>query len=166
MKKKKDKLTEVQKAELVKFFEESILKAEKRSELLKKAIVEYKLTTSQSEFYYDKAQKNIIEFTERDLGLILDAHVFFYEQLYKFFLETKNTFGISKTLSYKEKLLGLHREDTLIEVNNNISVETTFVEDNFDFSKLSKEKRDRLEFLMNKSLRIIDKTGGEKKSGN
>ena len=154
---KESKLTTLQQRELVKTLEEHILKAIPFSESMRGLSVEYKIHENMVSNYYEVAKKNIITSISKDLPTIIDTHVYFYEQIYKFFEESDNTNGLLKSLSYKEKLLGFHREDIFIEINNTTNIEAEYTE-KFDFTSLSQKQQLRLKDLMKKTIKIEKKT--------
>ena len=157
---KESKLTPLQQRELIKTLEEHLLKGIPYSESVRDLSVEYKVHDFMINNYYEVARKNIISSISKDVDTIIEAHVYFYEQIYRFFEEIESTSGMLKALSYKEKLLGFHREDTFIEINNTINVDVAY-ETKFDFTSLSLKKQERLKELMKKTVKtdkkIVDK---------
>lgn len=145
------KLTALERRKLVKDIELHILNGLGRAEILKKIVRELNrvdINEGYVENYLSEARRNILKTISTNIDDIKNVHIAHYEKIYNYFNETDYAFGKTKSLQYKERLLGLHREDTFVEINNenNIELEMTD-EDIYDTTKLSTDELKRLEFL-------------------
>lgn len=100
----------------------------------------YNMTTS----FFENQMIEII-----DLQDIVDRHIIEYEKLYQYFDGKDNLWGKRKVMSQKEKLLGLMREENVVEFNQ---INNTFIqeESEYSLSKLDEGERSRVEELLNK----------------
>lgn len=98
---------------------------------------------------YNEACNEIRTRASVDHEIILHVHVDFYEQIFRYFEETNNVYGKRKALYSKERLLGLHKEDNNIEVNNttNIELEQDAV---YNLEKLLPEEKNKVNLLLSK----------------
>lgn len=96
------------------------------------------------------AKNQAAKITAQQADLIIPSHIMIYEQIYKYFESVGYTPGKMKAMKLKEKLLGLHKVDHTIEVNNK---RTTIIERDavYDVSKLESKEQDRLDYLLNKA---------------
>lgn len=97
-----------------------------------------------------RVRRDIADTTGKLAEYIVPMHIEMYEEIYAFFQEFNQTKGMLKALSYKEKLMGFHKTDNVVEVN---SKKTTVIEKefNYDVEKLTVKERDRLKELLNKA---------------
>lgn len=95
-------------------------------------------------------RREIAKTTGQQAQHIVPMHIELYEQIYKFFDEHNQASGKLKAMLYKEKLMGLHKTNNTIEINNK---KTTIIEKNFtyDTNKLSNQEKERLSELLNKT---------------
>jgi len=96
------------------------------------------------------AQESIRSAADVDHVLMTDLHLQYYEEAWQFFNEVDNNFGKNKALLAKEKLLGIHRENNNIEINNVVNIEVQ-VEEQYEISKLNPIEQSRLQLLLEKS---------------
>jgi len=96
------------------------------------------------------AKNQAAKITAQQADLIIPSHIMIYEQIYKYFEGVGYTAGKMKALKLKEKLLGLHKVDHTIEINNK---RTTIIERDavYDISKLEKNEQSRLDYLLGKA---------------
>lgn len=106
---------------------------------------EYSRTT-----LFFSAKNQAAKITAQQADLIIPSHIMIYEQIYKYFESVNYTPGKMKALKLKEKLLGLHKVDNTIEINNK---RTTIIERDavYDVSKLEPKEQNRLDYLLNKA---------------
>lgn len=95
-------------------------------------------------------QQQIREAANVDSQLLIDLHIQFYEEAWQFFHEHDNQFGKNAAMRAKEKLLGLHKENNTVEINNRTNVELE-TEEKYDLTKLSTQEQQVLESLIAKS---------------
>lgn len=95
-------------------------------------------------------QQQLREAASVDTGLLVDLHIQFYEEAWQYFHEHDNQFGKNAALKAKERLLGLHKENNTVEINNrtNIEIET---EEKYDLTKLTAQEQQILQSLIEKS---------------
>lgn len=94
------------------------------------------------------AQKLLTKENSVDIILTIDNHTIIYEEIYKWFSEYGDIAGANRALASKEKVLGLHKWDDQLVINNRIETNQSTV--SYDAEKLSIRERDRLQFLLNK----------------
>lgn len=95
------------------------------------------------------ARKIISEDTLVEIEHIIDQHTEYYEQIFKYFDEVNFVPGKLKALKQKEKLLALHKEENVIEINNEVNVDIE-QESQYDVNKLTGEEKKKLEQYMAK----------------
>lgn len=98
---------------------------------------------------YNEALQEIKIRASVDHEMIFHVHVDMYEQIFQFFEETGNVYGKRKVLYAKEKLLGLHKEDTNLEINNTTNLEIE-QEAEYDLEKLQPEEKTRIKLILEK----------------
>lgn len=128
---------------------ELILQGYPRSEVSLTLEKEFNITPTTANNYIHRTRQEIVDTISTDIDSIIDVHIEIYENIYKYFTEVNNTQGALKALFQKEKLLGQHREDTSIEVNNYTNTEIVR-EEMFDFKKLDSSETKRLEDFLKK----------------
>lgn len=98
---------------------------------------------------YNVALKEIKLRSSVDHEMIFHLHIDMYEQIFQYFEEIDNVYGKRKALYAKEKLLGLHKEETNVEINNttNFELQTTPV---YDVKKLTNEEQQKLTLILQK----------------
>lgn len=92
-------------------------------------------------------QKSMVE--SQFLVDVIHQHVIDYEKIYSFFDDINFLSGKMKALHQKERLLGFHKENNVLEFNQN-NTTTIEVDMNYDFSKLDQSERERVEVLLDK----------------
>ena len=103
-------------------------------------------------------QANIRLAANVDPQLMIDLHLQLYEEAWQYFNENDNQFGKNKAMLAKEKLLGVHRENNNVEINNTINLEIQ-VEEEYDLTKLNEQEYAALQSLLEKSQpKKIEKT--------
>jgi len=98
----------------------------------------------------NSAKNEAAKITAQQADLIIPSHIMIYEELYKYFSDMGHTPGKMKALKLKEKLLGLHKVDNTIEINNK---RTTIIERDvvYEISKLDVREQSRLDYLLSKA---------------
>jgi hypothetical protein len=115
---------------------------ERFGELLSPAAISVLVDESRSVLAYENSS---------DVMQCIDTHVVIYEDIYRWFCEYGDGNGSNRALSQKEKLLGLHKEDRSIVINNTINVTEETGHETYDITKLSIEQKDRLNHLLLKA---------------
>lgn len=136
--------------ELLQDVKEMILQGFSRSEVLSELNEQFPdVEYSKLNYLYNRGltfyKHNALE--REDLLDLIHLHIFEYEQIYKYFCEVDFLPGKKKALRMKETLLGVHKTEQVIEVNQN---NTTIVDtqNEYDFEKLDKDEKVKLnEFL-------------------
>lgn len=78
-----------------------------------------------------------------DLPNIIQAHIEHYESIYKYFFECGNTPGMNRAMLLKEKLLGYHKKETILEFNQENNYNVTKPEE-YHISVLNVDEQNRL----------------------
>lgn len=113
----------------------------------------YSETRDLSERYVEEKYKDAVSEIKKRAGvdneIVFHVHVELYETIYQFFEENDNVYGKRKALYGKEKLLGLHKEETNLEVNNttNFELQTEAI---YDTKKLLPDEQTRLNTILQK----------------
>jgi hypothetical protein len=143
------RLPTIRRRELVKRIETLVLTGVKRSEILQVVKNEFGLDDPiYVTNFITEARRNIIRMTSTSMDEIKDLHVFYYEKIFNYFDSIGYSLGKAKALQYKERLLGHHREDTFIEVNNENNVEIEISnEELYDISVLDPKEKHRIQYL-------------------
>lgn len=145
------KLTSLKRRELVKRIESLVLLGESKSEIFKKIEVEFGIDKYYYHNHHVEARRNILRQISTNIEDIRNIHVMLYEKIFKYFDESDYSFGKAKALQYKERLLGLHREDTFVEINNENNLEIEISDEQlYDTDQLSDTETNRLKYLKNK----------------
>lgn len=97
----------------------------------------------------DSAKAHLEEITELDTQKIISIHLGWYEEMYRYFEEIKHVEGMNKVMKAKERLLGLHKRENKVVINNKNTVNVTRKVE-YDFSRLSEPQKIRLQELMDK----------------
>lgn len=110
-----------------------------------------KVTDVQVTAALSAATKNIRKNTLLDLDKIIPQHVELYEQIYKELDELYCMQGKLKALRQKEKLLGLLKENSTIDIYNEVNIEIE-QETPYDLGKLDSRETKRLQTYLTKVL--------------
>lgn len=89
-----------------------------------------------------------------DVMAMIDQHTNLYEYIYKKFFDMGFTAGMLKSLRFKEKLLGLHKENTNIVINNQFNLEVNI--DEYNIEKLNSQEQSRLQLLLEKTTKYVE----------
>lgn len=81
---------------------------------------------------------------------IIPTHLDIYEEVFRYFDGVDFIPGKLKAMRFKEKLMGLHKEDRTVEINNK---QTTIIEKqvSYDTNKLNQKEQSRLNELLKKA---------------
>lgn len=109
----------------------------------------YGYNYSNSWNFIREAREYIAIRSKVDLEKLVYTHTHIYQEIIQYFQNTNNTKGMLVGMNRLEKLMGLHKEETNIEINNNTNVEIE-QEAKYDFKKLSSDEENRLNDLMKK----------------
>ena len=96
---------------------------------------EYGISKSQVEKDITWCYQEFKENNSIDVATLVDVHIARYEEMYKKLNEQYDQVNAAKMLQYKEKLLGLHKPDVVI--NNNTQNNTLNLKD-YTFEELKK----------------------------
>lgn len=98
---------------------------------------------SSAQTYY---KNNVVD--SQDIPSIIQSHIEKYEKIFRYFYETGNTIGMNRALLLKEKILGLHNKDNILEFNqeNNFNVQAP----EYVLSVLDDNEKDRLNHYLSK----------------
>jgi hypothetical protein len=113
-----------------------------KSELNLKGL-DYEKAYSLGVKYY---QERIV--TRAELPVIVNEHILLYEQIYEFFNELNSTQLKLKALQAKERLVGLHKSELVINIEE--EEEKTIQKEGYDFKLLTDKEQQRFEFLLKK----------------
>lgn len=96
---------------------------------------------------------NIVD--NSDIPHIIKTHVEKYEKIYNYFYDVGNVQGMNRALALKEKLLGFHRKETILEFNqeNNININKP----QYVVSVLDDNEKNRLNSYLSKIVDNGDK---------
>ena len=137
--------------EIVKLVKELIISGEPKSTIRTNIKTIYNI----NDVVFDKCYSQSIESLQKSmvesqfLSDVIHAHILDYEEIYKFFDEIDFLSGKLKALQQKERLLGYHKENNVLEINQNNNT-TIEVDVNYDFSKLDESERQQVESLLAK----------------
>lgn len=97
-----------------------------------------------------RVKKDISILVAKEAATIIPMHLELYEELYKYLDENGHSAGKMKALKYKEKLMGLHRENNVLEINKK---KTTIIqkEVSYDVSRLTSDEVKRFNYLLEKA---------------
>ena len=126
-----------------------------RSEMLMKiSSLNPDFTEKDIHYIYSKTVKFFEEqmFEIIDLQDVVDRHINEYEKLYQYFESKDNLWGKRKCMTQKERLLGLLKDDNVIEFNqiNNTVIKE---ESEYSLSKLTETEQKRFIELFNKTTK-------------
>lgn len=108
--------------------------------------------------YLTQARKEVKKYRDRQVDNVLSIHIQRYEEVYSKLYEI-NAYSLAmNALQAKEKLLGMHKQDFRLQVNN---IDATTVIGgpnansgmNYDFNRLEKKDRLKLQLLLDKCKR-------------
>lgn len=95
------------------------------------------------------ARMHLSEMAEMGSQKIVAVHLCWYEQMFQYFHEIQHVEGMNRVMKAKERLLGLHRREEKIVINNKNTINVARKVE-YDFSKLSEPQKTRLQELMDK----------------
>lgn len=133
----------IKKVELINEVVDWILKGSSYSDIVEKLESEYSLVQYAAVDMYSNAKKKIVEDTAMEIDQIIHTHTSMYEHIYQYFDEVDFHPGRLKAMKAKEALLGLHKEENIVEINNTLNVETE-QESEYDLNKLTIEEQIQL----------------------
>lgn len=115
----------------------------------------YKVIPVVASQYLSQAKKEVKKYRDNQVDNILSLHIRRYEYIYSKLYDI-NAYSIAmNALQAKEKLLGMHKQDFRLKVNNIDA--TTIIGGpnsndgiNYDLNRLGKKDRLRLELLLDK----------------
>jgi len=122
---------------------ELLLKGLSHSDIVLKLMSEFSFTAEAIDSAYATARKRLHESTLSELDQIIHTHTALYEKIYQYFDELDYLPGKLKAMKQKEALLGLHKEENIVEVNNTLNVEIE-KEPDYDIEKLTIEEQGQL----------------------
>lgn len=130
---------------------ESVLDGRSRKEIVDNLEIELK-DRNLANTCYNKAldyfKSRIV--IKDDLDTIVNAHIAYYEKIYRYFDSIGYTTGRNKALLHKEKLLGYHRHDNILEFNQENIVNYNKSDQSYNLTKLSQDEKQELDFLLSK----------------
>lgn len=142
------KLNAVEKHEVYNMVIERLMLGVPRAEIIPiiHSMVTEKISEDKAIRLYMEAKEVLENEIIDDAPHIMDVHIGWYEKLYQRFMDLDFQPGMNKCMKLKEKLIGLHRTDTSIVVNNK-NVVNIVKNVQYDISKLSSEQQQRLQLL-------------------
>ena len=130
---------------------ERVLKGERNKDIIDWICSTYSAKYNYAEKLVLQAKESLNEYRSDHVDQMLTLHLQRYEELFKL----SNDIGMNniaiKALQGKEKIIGLHKDEAYVKVNNEY-IDATIVTP-YDFKKLSKQENDRLDTLINKMQR-------------
>lgn len=131
---------------------EYIIEGFSRTEIINKVLAAYpNLKEHNVVAIYEKAKLSIVDRVSTDIEKVVDLHIKWYEQIWRYFEWIDNVAGKRNALKQKEKILGLLKEDNIININNEINLNLT-KSVKYDLNKLTPEERERFEGY----LKLVD----------
>ena len=127
---------------------EAIIKGISYTQILK-LLEENGVKRSIAATVYESAQAAIKSMVSQDLEEVVSIHVQLYEHIYARCEGLAFHAGKLRALAAKEKIVGLHKEDNTIEINNEVNV-TIEADDDYDLSLLTEEEKKRYDELYSK----------------
>lgn len=104
----------------------------------------------QTNRFLELVKDELASITQQDAEYIIPMHLTMYEEIYQYFNDINFVPGKMKAMRFKEKLMGLHKEDRTVEINNK---ETTIIEKEviYETKKLTQQEQSRLTQLLEKT---------------
>lgn len=100
---------------------------------------------------YESARKELVIKTSLETDDIITSHNAIYQEIMEYCKNENFNEGYMKAMALKEKLVGLHKEQTSIEINNETNIENEQSQrEKYDFNKLEISERNRLNELFTK----------------
>lgn len=129
----------------------SYLQGKSKTEIFQEVSKDEEITYHQVSNGVNAIEKSIYNLTQDDMNNVINLHLVRYEEIFNI---ARDRLGLNwlamEALKFKETLLGLHKSEVNLQVNNNeVVVETKM----YDFDKLNDKDRKRLEELVNKCKR-------------
>lgn len=130
-----------------------LLEGKESSEIKTYVMEKYACSPTTSAIYVTQARKIITARKNFEVDNLINIHIERYEHIYAKLYELRAYMEATNTLKRKEKLLGFNREGFHMKVTRGEITAITMqqVNDEFDVMKLSEEKRNRMNFLLNKA---------------
>lgn len=125
-----------------------IIAGKPHSEIVKLLMEKYGTDHEETTKAVSEAKQKIQQNTLVDIDKIIPSHVNLYEKIFVEFQELGSLPGKLATMRQKEKILGLHREDTVIEINNELNLEIG--DEVYNRAQLTSTESDRLDQLFKK----------------
>jgi hypothetical protein len=118
-------------------------------------IKKYKLTPGTANFYLHGARKIIKDRKNFEVNNLVSLHISRYELIYGKLYDIKAHSVAMSALKHKERLLGFHRQGFYMRVNQGEiqQIQNQYISNDYDLSKLSSEKENRLNALLTKAKR-------------
>ena len=136
----------IKQREIINYVIKSILSAEPKSTILDQIKLVFSIESEKvletlyksGHDYYDKRVLGKVERMD-----VINNHTNLYEEIYKFFNSIDYGQGMNAALLAKEKLLGLHKQENVVELNqrNTVIIEQ---ENIYDLSKLNDIEKKKL----------------------
>ena len=128
-----------------------ILSGEKNKDIITWICTKYKSKYNYAEKLVLLAKESLNEYRSDHVDQMLTLHLLRYEELFKLSNEAGMSSISIKALQGKEKIIGLHKDEAYVKVNNEY-IDTAAVTP-YNFDKLSKEENNRLDALIEKMQR-------------
>lgn len=129
---------------------DKVLEGNSLKDLEDNLIKDYKINRQQAHTFLVSVKNEIARVTSQQAELIIPFHLDIYEQIFKYFEEVDFIPGKLKSMRFKEKLMGLHKEDRTVEINNKqtVVIEKEIV---YNINRLDQNEQSRLQTLLNKA---------------
>lgn len=136
-----------------------ILEGKEPKEISKYIMEKYRTTQTSVNTYISYAREEIKKRKNYEVNNLVTIHIARYEDLYRRMVPLGAHRLSLKVLDQKEKLLGFHKEGFHMRVSQGSIMELQVGDaaNNYDISKLTEEKRKRLEELLIKAKRQTKK---------
>lgn len=149
-------LNQVQKKQVLNRIIDLYIEAVPASQITEIILIEYpsiKASKDPNQYISDhllrEASALMIESHSNQFEMIAVNHVFIYETLFRFFRDNDLVSGQMTALKQKEKLLGLHSDDSLVNIDIQTEIDETTVGVGYDTSRLTEEEVIRFQHYLN-----------------
>lgn len=128
-----------------------LLEGKETKEIANYISKKYKMKYSSALVYVSQARTEIRDREKYEIHNLVNLHIARYEFIYKELYAIGEYNGATMALKAKEKLLGFHKEGFHMKVTQGEiqSIQQIHVENEYDFVKLTPERRERFQVLMN-----------------
>ena len=158
-KKRRKRIVEVQglavidNFDIMNYVRDALLQGKSKNEVLTFIEHKYNVDKNQLESVYQRGMNYYRErsLSIEDLQMVINMHVQMYEKMYSFFDEVDFKLMKTKVLQAKEKLMGYHRDQNILEFNQKNTI-ISDAQDKFNFDKLSEEQKKRYLQLYEKAI--------------